>query len=116
VVPAVPGEDDFESVTELFFGLWGASDVIASPFSGRFGAASCQPCSRGNQNTGRVADTIFAQECAPVILSSNSAGCGSVVGASVFDALGGVDYEYLAAVMTKGSPTHGREQDLSAER
>jgi hypothetical protein len=49
-------------------------------------------------------------------LSSNSAGCGSVVGASVFDALGGVDYEYLAAVMTKGSPTHGRDQDLTAER
>ena len=39
-----------------------------------------------------------------------------VGGDSVLDALGGVDYEYLAAVMGKGSPTLGREQNLSAKR
>jgi hypothetical protein len=33
-VPAVLGEGDVESVTEPFFGLWGASDAIVFSFSG----------------------------------------------------------------------------------
>jgi hypothetical protein len=34
VPPALPGEDDVESVAEPFFGLSGASDVMFFPFSG----------------------------------------------------------------------------------
>jgi hypothetical protein len=44
VLPALPWEDDVESVAEPFLGLSGASDVIAFSFLRHFGVALGMSC------------------------------------------------------------------------